>query len=240
MPGSALRVVLAEDGYLVREGVRRVLEASGEVEVVAAVGNTEELLDAVRRLSPDAVVTDIRMPPTFDMEGIRAAHVIRSEWPDVAVVVLSQYADAAYAVDLLGRGAAGLGYLLKDRVGDYETLIDALRATVAGRSVIDADMVETLVARRQRAEASRIARLTPRELDVLRAMAEGGTNTAIAQALHLSASAIEKHIGSIFDKLGIPPEPLVHRRVAAVVTYLRYGAPIKWPPQPDPNTAPGR
>lgn len=216
-----LRVVLAEDHYLVREGTRRLLEASGEVEVLAAVGTAEELLDAVARLAPDAALTDIRMPPSHHMEGIEAARRIRREHPGVGVVVLSQHVDEAYAFELLKDGASGLAYLLKDRVGDLDELVRALRATIEGRSSIDPAVVEALVARRARAADSPVADLTPRELDVLREMAQGRSNAGIGDALSLSESAIEKHVAAIFGKLGLAAEPQVHRRVSAVVTYLR-------------------
>lgn len=220
---DALLVVLAEDNYLVREGMRRLLEDSGEVRVVAAVGTAEELLDAVERLQPHAVVTDIRMPPAHHMEGIHAAHAIRARWPKVGVVVLSQHADEAYAFELLKDGTAGLAYLLKDRVGDLDELLRALREVRSGRSVIDPQVVENLVARRARLIDSPVARLTPRELEVLREMAQGKTNTAVASTLSLSESAIEKHVNAIFSKLGLAEEPHVNRRVTAVLTYLRDG-----------------
>ena len=216
-----LRVVLAEDNYLVREGTRRLLEASGEVNVVAAVGSADELLDAVQRLTPDAVMTDIRMPPGNHMEGIQAAHTIRAQHPGVGVVVLSQHADEAYAFALLKDGTAGLAYLLKDRVGDLDTLLRALREVCAGGSVIDPMVVEALVDRRARLADSPLETLTPRETEVLRAMAQGATNAAIADALVLSRSAVEKHVSSIFAKLGLTEETRVDRRVAAVLTLLR-------------------
>lgn len=218
---NQLRIVIAEDNYLVREGTRRLLEDSGEVEVVAAVSTAEELLDAVARLRPEAVLTDIRMPPGHHMEGITAAHTIRATFPRVGVVVLSQHADQAYAFELLKHGAAGLAYLLKERVGDLDELLRALREVVAMRSVIDPRVVELLVNHRARAAQSPIGQLSPRELDVLRQMAEGKTNRAIAEALILSESAVEKHSNAIFAKLGLTEEPQVHRRVAAVLTYLR-------------------
>jgi DNA-binding NarL/FixJ family response regulator len=216
-----LRVVLAEDNYLVREGTRRLLEDSGQVEVVAAVGTAAELLDAVSRLRPEAVITDIRMPPGHHMEGIDAAHAIRRSHPEVGVVVLSQHADEGYAIELLKDGTAGMAYLLKERVGDLDELLRALREVTAGRSVIDPDVVEVLVARRARLADSPLARLTPRELDVLREMAQGKTNAAIGRTLVLSESAIEKHVNSLFAKLHLTEEPQVHRRVAAVLAYLR-------------------
>lgn len=220
MTNRRLRVVLAEDNYLVREGARRLLEASGEVEVVAVVGSAPELVDAVGRLAPDALVTDIRMPPGHGTEGIDAALELRARRPELAVVVLSQYNDPLYAAKLFANGAAGLAYLLKDHIGDDEGLVRALRECVAGRSVIDPDVVEALLGSRAR-PASPLARLTPREIEVLSGMAEGRTNSALAAALHLSDSAVEKYINAIFTKLDLPPEAAVHRRVAAVLTYLR-------------------
>jgi DNA-binding NarL/FixJ family response regulator len=219
--GEPLRVVIAEDNYLVREGTRRLLEDSGEVHVVAAVGNGEELLDAVDRLLPAAVLTDIRMPPDHDMEGIKAAHEIRARHPHVGVVVLSQHADAAYAFELLKRGTAGMAYLLKERVGDLDELLRALRETIAGRSVIDPVVVEALLAARGRLAQSPLSTLTPRETDVLREMAQGKTNAAVAKSLSVSESAVEKYANAIFSKLGLSEEPQVHRRVAAVITFLK-------------------
>ncbi len=218
---EVMRVLIADDNYLVREGTRRLLEDSGEVEVVATVGTAGELLDAVNRLQPHAVITDIRMPPGHHMEGIEAAHAIRSQHPDVGVVVLSQHADEAYAFELLKNGTGGLAYLLKDRVGDLDELLRALGEVQAGRSVIDPKVVEALVARRARLADSPVAMLTPRELEVLGEMAQGKANAAIAQTLFLSESAVEKNINAIFAKLGLSVEPQVHRRVAAVLTYLR-------------------
>lgn len=216
-----LRIVIAEDNYLVREGTRRLLEDSGEVSVLAAVGSVPELLDAVERLRPQAVVTDIRMPPGHDVDGIEAARSIRASHPEVGVVVLSQHADEAYAFQLLKDGTAGLAYLLKERVGDLEELLRALQETVAGRSVIDAAVVEALLAQRRRMAESSLAELTPREFDVLREMAEGRTNAAIAERLSVSESAVEKYANGIFSKLGVSEEKQVHRRVAAVLAFLR-------------------
>lgn len=216
-----LRVVLAEDNYLVREGTRRLLESSGEVEVVAAVGSADELLDAVERLRPDAVMTDIRMPPGHGTEGIEAAHAIRRRHPEIGVVVLSQHADEGYVIELLRDGTDGYGYLLKERVGDRSELLRALRETARGGSVIDPTLIAALVGRRRGEARSPLADLTPRELDVLRLMAEGRTNAAIAHELSLSESSIEKHITVIFSKLALEEEPQLHRRVAAVVTFLR-------------------
>jgi DNA-binding NarL/FixJ family response regulator len=216
-----LRVALAEDHYLVREGTRQLLEAAGDVEVVAAVGTGAELIGAVRRLRPAAVLTDIRMPPGHHMEGIEAAHAIRAEHPRIGVVVLSQHADEGYAYELLRHGTAGFAYLLKERVGDRHELVRALHEAAAGRSVIDPLVVDALVARRARIAASPLHELNARELAVLGAMAQGQTNQAIATSLHLSVSAIEKHINAIFLKLSLTHETLVHRRVAAVLTFLR-------------------
>jgi DNA-binding NarL/FixJ family response regulator len=216
-----MRVVIADDHYLVREGVRRLLEDSGEVEVVAAVGTATELRRSVAQLTPDAVMTDIRMPPGHHMEGIEAAHRIRAEHPDIGVVVLSQHADESYAHELLKNGTAGLAYLLKDSVGDLDELLRALREVCAGRSAIDGRVVDALVARRTRRERSGLDDLTARELDVLRAMAQGKSNSGIAAALVLSESAVEKHVSSILAKLGRPGETGTHRRVAAVLAFLQ-------------------
>ena len=223
---NQLRIVIADDNYLVREGTRRLLEDSGEVTVQAAVGSAPELLDAVRRSRPDAVLTDIRMPPPSAdpapaMEGIDAAHAIKKTAPGVGVVILSQYADESYAFELFRNGTAGLAYLLKDRVGDLRQLLGALREVTAGGSVIDPQVVDALVSRRARLQTSPLSRLTPRELDVLREMAQGRGNAGIAGALHLSESSVEKHVNAIFAKLDLASEQQVHRRVAAVLTFLR-------------------
>jgi DNA-binding NarL/FixJ family response regulator len=219
--GEPLRIVIADDNYLVREGTRRLLEDSGQVTVQAAVGSAPELLDAVRRARPDAVLTDIRMPPGPAMEGIDAAHAIKADNPGVGVVILSQYADESYAFELFRNGTAGLAYLLKDRVGDLRQLLSALQEAAAGGSVIDPQVVDALVTRRVRLRESPLARLTPRELDVLREMAQGRGNAGIAQELSLSESSVEKHVNAIFAKLDLASEQLVHRRVAAVLTFLR-------------------
>lgn len=218
---SALRVVIAEDNYLVREGTRRVLEETGEVQVIATVGTAAELLDAVGRLHPEAVITDIRMPPGHQMEGITAAHQIRAAHPGVGVVVLSQHAAGTYATELLKDGTSGLAYLLKDRVADPDELVRALKEVVAGRSVIDSQVVEALVNRSSRRRASSLQELSRRELDVLREMAQGKTNPAIGTSLHLSESAVEKYVSAIFLKLGLSEENQLHRRVGAVLAFLR-------------------
>ena len=221
MGEGVLRVVLAEDNYLVREGTRRLLEDSGEVRVLAAVGDPDALHEAVREHRPDAVLTDIRMPPGHSMEGIDAARRIRREHPGIGVVVLSQYSDAAYATELFRDGTDGLGYLLKVSIGDLDELVAALRAVAEGRSAVDPGVVSRLVEQRVRQEESRLRTLTARELDVLREMAEGRTNAAIAARLHLSESAIEKHANSLFAKLGLGEDRAVSKRVAAVLAYLR-------------------
>lgn len=219
MPPADLRVALAEDSYLVREGTRQLLESTGRIAVVGAVSTAAELVDTVDRLLPDAVMTDIRMPPNHSTEGIDAAHAIRAAHPGVGVVVLSQHADEGYALELFKHGADGLAYLLKERIGDRDQLVHALDETTRGGSVIDPVVVDALVGRRRLDRT--LAQLTARELDVLREMAQGRSNAAVATKLYLSESSIEKHVGAIFTKLGLTEEPQLHRRVAAVVTYLR-------------------
>jgi len=216
-----LRVVIAEDNYLVREGTRRLLEDSGEVEVLASVSTAAELLQAVDALRPDAVLTDIRMPPGHQVEGIDAAHAIRKKHPAIGVVVLSQHSDAAYAVQLLKDGTEGLAYLLKARVGELDELLHALREVCAGRSVVDSGVVERLVDYRSRQAESPLSLLSEREVQVLREMAEGKSNSSIAGGLHLSESSVEKYVNTIFSKLGLSEERLLSRRVAAVLAYLR-------------------
>jgi DNA-binding NarL/FixJ family response regulator len=217
-----MKVVIADDHYLVREGTRRLLESSGTVDVVAAVESAKALLDAVERLQPDAVITDIRMPPSHQMEGIEAAHDIRSKHPDVGVVVLSQYVNALYAFELFREGTAGLAYLLKDRVGELEELLRALREVASGGSVIDPVVVEGLLARRHGQAGPLLETLTSRELEVLREMAQGKSNAAISDSLYVSPSAVEKHINAIFAKLMLSAEDgAQHRRVAAVLAFLR-------------------
>jgi DNA-binding NarL/FixJ family response regulator len=220
----ALRVVLAEDNYLVREGVRRLLEGDGGIEVAATCPDLDSLFAAVEEHRPDVLVTDIRMPPTGTDEGIRAAGVLRDAHPGLGVVVLSQYDEPEYAVELLARGAAGRAYLLKDALGDTDDLVRAIREVAAGRSVIDPHVVEGLVASRARSSASPVRRLSPRELDVLSHMAQGRSNEAIATTLFISVRVVEKHISAIFSKLGLGEEADVHRRVKAVLIYLSDGA----------------
>jgi DNA-binding NarL/FixJ family response regulator len=217
---APLRVAIAEDHYLVREGVRRALESSGRVRLVAAVGTAAELYDVVVRERPDAVVTDIRMPPDHQTEGIDVARRIRAELPGTGVVVLSQHHDPDYAMALFRDGTDGLAYLLKQRVGDPEALAAAVEAVADGGSVVDPEVVGSLVSRTERSSASPLEDLTARELDVLREMAQGRTNAGVAQRLSLSESSIEKYSTSIFAKLGLADEPEVHRRVAAVLAFL--------------------
>lgn len=219
-----IRVVLAEDHYLVREGLRRLLETEPELEVVAVCEDLDSLLAAVDAEDPDVVVTDIRMPPHGIDEGIQAAERLRTTHPDVGVVVLSQYGEPSYALALLEAGTAGRAYLLKERVDDLTQLVGAIRAVAAGGSVIDPKVVEGLVAERARVEASPVHGLTARERDVLREMAEGKNNAAIAGSLFLSERSVENVIHSIFLKLGIAWEASVHKRVKAVILYLAEGS----------------
>ena len=221
MPPDRLRVVLADDHYLVREGTRSLLEDTGQVDVVATAGNADELLAAVERHVPHVVITDIRMPPTHSTEGIRAAQDIRRAFPDVGVIALSQYVDGGYALELFKNGTDRLGYLLKERIGDLDDLLAALHTVANGGSTIDPRVVEALVESRADAATSPLRHLTARELDVLREMAQGKNNQGVAAALHLSESAVEKQVSSIFLKLGVLEQPQISRRVAAVLTYLR-------------------
>jgi DNA-binding NarL/FixJ family response regulator len=217
-----VKVVIAEDHYLVREGARRLLESSGDVQVVAAVERTEALLEAVERLHPDVVITDIRMPPTHQMEGIEAAREIRSRHPDVGIVVLSQYVNSLYAFEVFRDGTNGLAYLLKDRVGELDELLRALREVATGGSVIDPKVVEGLLGRRQEPVRSLLESLSSREMEVLSEMAQGKSNAAISDSLYISPSGVEKHINAIFAKLMLSSEDgAQHRRVAAVLTFLR-------------------
>jgi DNA-binding NarL/FixJ family response regulator len=215
-----IRIVLAEDQYLVREGLRSVLETQEGLEVVSVCGDLDSLLVTVAAERPDVVVTDIRMPPGNTDEGIQAATRLRETDPEVGVVVLSQYATPGYLLALLDGGSERRGYLLKERVKDLEQLAAAIRAVAEGGSVFDPKVVETLVAENARSEESPLNELTPRERDVLREMAEGKNNAAIARALVLTERSVEKVIHSIFLKLGLTWEPAVHKRVKAVVLYL--------------------
>lgn len=215
-----IRVVLAEDHYLVREGIQRLLEAQPGVEVAGVCGDLDALLEAVESKGPDVVVTDIRMPPGDSDEGIQAANRLRETNPHVGVVVLSQYATPSYAIALLEGGSERRAYLLKERVKDVGQLVGAIRAVAEGDSLIDPKVVEALVAEKARSEESPLNELTPRERDVLREMAEGKNNAAIAETLLLTERSVEKVIHSIFLKLGLTWETAVHKRVKAVMLYL--------------------
>jgi DNA-binding NarL/FixJ family response regulator len=212
-----MRVVIAEDSVLLRAGLTRLL-TDGGFEVVAAVPDADGLLRAVGEHHPDLVVVDVRMPPTHTDEGIRAALVIRRQYPEVAVLVLSQYVEESYATDLLSTQSSAVGYLLKDRVAQVSDFLDALRRVAAGGTVLDPEVVDQLLIRRR---SDPIDRLTPRELEVLRLMAEGRSNNGIVEALRVSHSAVEKYISNIFTKLDLPPTDTDHRRVLAVLKFLR-------------------
>jgi DNA-binding NarL/FixJ family response regulator len=215
-----IRLVIAEDDYLVREGVRRLLETRDDVEVAAVCEDLESLLAMVEAEQPDVVLTDIRMPPGETDEGIQAAAQLRETHPGVGVVVLSQYATPSYALRLLESGSERRAYLLKERVKDVEQLVGAIRTVAEGGSVMDPKVVDALVAETARVDESPLNELTPRERDVLREMAAGKNNAAIAETLFLTERSVEKVIHSIFLKLGLTWEPAVHKRVKAVVLYL--------------------
>jgi DNA-binding NarL/FixJ family response regulator len=219
-----IRLVLAEDHYLVREGVRRLLETRPDLEVAAVCGDLPSLLAAVEAERPDVVVTDIRMPPGGTDEGIQAADRLRETNPEIGVVLLSQYANPSYVLAFLDGGSAGRAYLLKERVKDLEQLVAAIRAVADGGSMIDPNVVEALVAENARSEESPLNQLTKRERDVMREMAEGKNNAAIAEALFLTERSVEKVIHSIFLKLGLTWEEMVHKRVKAVILYLAASA----------------
>jgi DNA-binding NarL/FixJ family response regulator len=216
-----VKVVFAEDNYLVREGTSALLAEHEGVHIVGTAATYEELLAEVEQLRPDAVLTDIRMPPSNTDEGIRAAREIRAAHPAIGVVVLSQFADEEYAYDLLKDGAEGLGYLLKERVADVDEVVRALNEVARGGSVLDPKIVEALVAAKDRMAHSPLAQLTDREREVLSHMAQGQNNAAIAERLFLTERAVEKHINSLFHKLDLSEEPMVHRRVMAVLAFLR-------------------
>jgi len=216
----AIRVVLAEDNYLVREGVRRLIEAQPELELIAVCDELDSLLAAIEADPPDVVLTDIRMPPTGTDEGLQAAERMRVLHPEGGVVLLSQYADPQYALAFLANGSKGRGYLLKERVSDVDQLLAAIREVARGGSYIDPRVIDALVQARSQSAASPLRLLTPRELEILSEMAQGKNNQAIATALVLSDRAVEKHISSIFSKLGVSEEPDIHRRVKAVLLFL--------------------
>jgi DNA-binding NarL/FixJ family response regulator len=211
-----LRVVVADDAVLLREGLVRLLAEDGH-DVVAAVGDGPALVAAVTTHRPDVSLVDVRMPPTHTDEGLRAAIAARREVPGTPVLVLSQYVEVAYAAELLADGTGAVGYLLKDRVADVAEFLDALEVVADGGTVLDPQVVSQLLARRR---GSRLDALTPRERELLALMAEGRSNADIARRLVLSGSAVEKHIGNVFAKLGLPPDDTRHRRVLAVLAYL--------------------
>jgi DNA-binding NarL/FixJ family response regulator len=216
----SIRLVLAEDHYLVREGLRSLLENQPDLEIAAVCGDLDSLLAAADAERPDVVVTDIRMPPGDTDEGLQAARRLRESAPEVGVVLLSQYADPGYLLSLLDGGSARRAYLLKERMKDPEQLVGAIRAVAEGGSMIDTKVVEALVAENARGEESPLNQLTPRERDVLRGMAEAKNNAAIAAALFLTERSVEKVIHSIFLKLGLTWEKAVNKRVKAVILYL--------------------
>jgi DNA-binding NarL/FixJ family response regulator len=216
-----MRVVIAEDSVLLREGLIRVL-SENNAEVVEAVGDGTSLVEAVIRQKPDVSIVDVRMPPTFRDEGLRAAIEARRRIPNTPILVFSQYVEERYAAELLEGGTSGIGYLLKDRVADVREFIVAVRRVANGETVLDPEVVAQLVTRRRRDE--RLSGLTQREQEVLALMAEGRTNNAIADALFVSEGTVEKHIRGIFTKLGLEDHESVHRRVLAVLTFLRLGS----------------
>jgi DNA-binding NarL/FixJ family response regulator len=218
-PGQLLRIAIAEDSVLLREGLIRLLADEGH-DIVATSGDAEGFLRAVADTQPDVCVVDVRMPPTFTDEGLRAALVVRDRWPDIGVLVLSQWVEERYATELIAGRPHGVGYLLKDRVADVAEFLDALRRVASGGSALDPEVVAQLLARSRHP----LGGLTPRERDVLSLMAEGRSNSAIAQSLVVGGGAVEKHINNIFMKLGLAPADQDHRRVLAVLRYLN-GAP---------------
>jgi DNA-binding NarL/FixJ family response regulator len=212
-----VRVVIGEDSLLLREGLARLLEETGH-DVVAQAGDAEELLRKVGAHKPDVVTVDVRMPPSFTDEGIRAALRIRERWPQVAVLVLSEHVESTYALELFADGTDGLGYLLKQRVSDLDQFADAVGRVAGGGSALDPEVVSHLLGRHRRGDS--LDRLTPREREVLGLMAEGLSNHAIAERLVVTERAVEKHVTSIFSKLDLPPTAEAHRRVLAVLKYL--------------------
>ena len=214
-----LRVVVADDSVLLREGIVRLLDESDDFEVVAQAGDAEDLLRKVSAHRPDVAVVDIRMPPTNTDDGLRAALEIRASQPGTSVLVLSQYVEEGYALELVGDSAGGVGYLLKDRVADVEVFVDAVKRVAGGGSALDPEVVAQLLGRARRDDP--LVDITPREREVLELMAEGRTNNAIAAQLVVTERAVEKHVTSIFGKLGLPPAAEDHRRVLAVLTFLR-------------------
>jgi DNA-binding NarL/FixJ family response regulator len=216
----ALRVLIAEDQVLLRSGIARLLQDAG-MEVVAQAGDADDLLRKVRAHRPDVAIVDVQMPPDHTDDGLRAAVAIRAELPGVAVLVLSQFLEERYALELVGDDARHVGYLLKDRVMDVDSFVGAVRRVAAGGSALDPEVVARMVGRPR--EGDPLSALTPRELDVLGLMAQGLSNRGIAEALSVGAPAVEKHATRIFGKLGLGGEPTEHRRVLAVLTFLRAG-----------------
>ena len=215
-----ISVVLAEDSFIVREGIRLLLEAAEEVDLVGIAENGDELLVAVEKMRPEVVLTDIRMPPTRTDEGVRATLEIRSRWPETGVVVLSQYVESGYVLDLFEKGTTGIAYLLKERVADLDELLGAINRVREGGSVVDPRVVDVLIAARAKQAGSKLSRLTPRETEVLGHVAEGKTNAVIGRDLYLSERAVEKHTNSIFTKLDLAFEEDANKRVRAVVLWL--------------------
>ena len=215
-----LHVALADDSFLVREALCHLLAAAPDIELVAACSGADELLAAVERELPDVVVSDVRMPPLHGREGIRVATQLRETHPEIGVVLLSQYDDPTYAVELFESGSEGRAYLLKDRIGDRSELLDAIHAVAEGRSVVDAKIIDGLIAERVRSEQSSVDELTTREREVLAGVARGKSNSAIATSLSLTKRAVEKHINAIFMKLGLHESGDVSRRVKAALIYL--------------------
>jgi DNA-binding NarL/FixJ family response regulator len=215
-----IRIVIADDSVVVRAGLEQLITLAGDIEVVGVSFDFDGLLAAVGSSAPDLVVTDVRMPPTGTDEGIRAANALRSTHPSVGVLVLSSYVEPDWALSLLEAGAAGRGYLLKDRVAEPDQLLSAVRVVAGGGSVVDPDVVEALVRAKTRVRSSPLSALSPRELEVLAEIAQGKSNAAIAESLVLSRRAVEKHINSLFTKLSLSGETKSHHRVMAVLLYL--------------------
>jgi DNA-binding NarL/FixJ family response regulator len=216
-----MRAVIAEDSLLLREGLSRLLTEAG-IEIVGQAGDGEDLLRKTRAHKPDVVVTDIRMPPTQTDEGLRAAQVIRGEFPQTGVLVLSQYVEESYVMELLGESAEGVGYLLKDRIADIDRFVEAVQRVAEGGSALDPEVVSHMLGRRRREDP--LDELTPREREVLALMAEGYSNSAIAARLVVTERAVEKHVTNIFGKLGFASQPDHHRRVLAVLAFVKSGA----------------
>lgn len=221
--GASIRLLLCEDDYLVREGARAVLGAQPGIDVLGAAADPREMEQLLAELEPDVVVLDIRMPPTFTTEGIDLAKRLRDQRPEIGIVVLSQHADPEYALELLGDGASAMAYLLKERLGDVDQLVQAVHEVNAGGSVLDPEIVDGLLRARTGRRNSPLKDLTDRELEVLAEMATGKRNATIAQSLHVTERAVEKHANSIFSKLGLSDAADLNRRVAAVLLFLQRG-----------------